>query len=107
RLPCLTVIGVPGARAGRPSRAAAGPELVSEEPVFEFGTVEHGTSVDHTFRVRNAGHAELRIDHVKTSCGCLAGLASSADIPPGGEGRVKVVLATGRIVGRTTKIVTV
>ena len=106
-LPLLTVIGLAVALAGMPARAADGPELVIEEPVFDFGTVEQGTSVEHTFRVRNAGRAELRIDHVKTSCGCLAGLASAADIPPGGEGRVNVVLDTGRIVGRTTKVVTV
>src|SRR5439155_1481889 len=60
-----------------------------------------------TFRLRNAGHAELRLDHVKTSCGCLAGLASASEIPPGGEGRVNVVLDTTRITGHTTKVITV
>ncbi len=85
-LPLLTLIGLVVALAGMPARAADGPELVIEEPVFDFGTVEQGTSVEHTFRVRNTGRAELRIDHVKTSCGCLAGLASAPDIPRGARG---------------------
>ena len=103
----LVLIGVVAALAGVPARAADGPQLVIDEPVFDFGTVEQGTSVEHTFRLRNTGHAELRLDHVKTSCGCIAGLASASDIPPGGEGRVNVVLDTTRIAGHTTKVVTV
>ncbi len=106
-LSLLTVIGFLAALAGVPARAADGPQLVIDEPVFDFGTVEQGTSVEHTFRLRNAGHAELRLDHVKTSCGCLAGLASASEIPPGGEGRVNVVLDTTRITGHTTKVITV
>ena len=106
-LPLLILIGLGVVLAGVPARAADGPQLVIEEPVFDFGTVEQGASVEHTFRVRNAGHAELRLDHVKTSCGCLAGLASAPDIPPGAEGRVNVVLDTARIAGHTTKVVTV
>src|SRR5438128_2170888 len=102
----LSLIGLVVALASVPARAGDGPEVVIDEPVFDFGTVEQGTSVEHTFRVRNAGRAELRLDHVKTSCGCLAGLASAPDIPPGGEGRVNVVLDTARIVGHTTKVVT-
>src|SRR5947199_2854938 len=106
-LPLLTLIGLVVALAGMPARAADGPQLVIDEPVFDFGTVEQGTSVEHTFRLRNAGHAELRLEDVKRAWGWLAGLASVSEIPPGGEGRVNIVRDTTRITGHTTKVITV
>jgi hypothetical protein len=80
--------------------------IVLDEPVFDFGTAEQGTKVEHVFRLHNRGSALLRIDHLKSSCGCLAGMASAPDVPPGAEGRINVVLDTARIVGRTTKVIT-
>jgi hypothetical protein len=93
--------------AGRAPAAGGPPRPAVDENVFDFGTVERGTPVAHTFRLPNRGGAELRIDHVKSSCGCTVAVVSEQTIAPGAEGRVAVTLDTGRLRGRTTKTVTV
>ena len=92
------------------SAALAGepcPRLAIDEAVHDFGTVERGVRVAHTFVLRNGGDMPLRIEHVKSSCGCTVGVTSKRDIPPGQEGRVTVTLDTARLAGRTTKVATV
>jgi hypothetical protein len=83
------------------------PRLVLEESVFDFGTVERGARVDHTFRLPNRGNADLHVDHVKSSCGCTVAVLSERVVPPGGEARIAVSLDTAGLAGRTTKTVSV
>ncbi len=87
--------------------APRAPELVVEAASYEFGTVDRGTIVEHAFRLRNQGTAMLRIEHVKSSCGCTVAVASGREMPPGGETEVTVRLDTARVTGRTKKTVTV
>lgn len=93
--------------AGLAAAEEARPRVVLDQPVFDFGTVDRGARVDHTFRVPNRGDATLRIDHVKSSCGCTVAVLSEREVPPGGEARVAVSLDTARLAGRTTKTVNV
>lgn len=102
---CLTLAFlIPGERAGR---ADEGGRLVIDAPVFDFGTVERGAKVEHVFSLGNRGRGELRIEQVKSSCGCTVAVVSAADVPAGGDGRVAVTLDTARMAGRVTKVVTV
>ena len=96
----LLAVGAVGAVENRP-------RLAVDEADFDFGTVERGATVAHTFRLPNRGTANLHIDHVKSSCGCTAAVLSERVIPPSAEGRVAVTLDTARLAGRTTKTVTV
>jgi hypothetical protein len=86
---------------------AAAPRLAIDEAVFDFGAVDRGTRVEHTFALRNAGDAPLRIEAVKSSCGCTVTLVSARDVPPGETGRLSVSVDTTRMTGRATKTVTV
>jgi len=97
----LALVLVAATAAAEESR----PRIVLDEPVFDFGTVDRGARVDHTFGVPNRGGATLRIDHVKSSCGCTVVVLSEREIPPGGEARVAVSLDTARLGGRTTKTI--
>jgi len=99
----LALVFAAGLGAAEESR----PRVALDEPVFDFGTVDRGARVDHTFRVPNRGGATLRIDHVKSSCGCTVAVLSEREVPPGGEARVAVSLDTARLAGRTTKTVNV
>lgn len=90
-----------------PLPTAAGPRLGVEQPIADFGSVEQGTPVTHVFELRNTGDTMLRISSVKSSCGCTAAVVSESDVSPGGEARVLATLDTGRLAGRTTKVLSV
>src|SRR5881392_1925689 len=59
-----------------PARAGA-PRLALEQRAFDFGTVERGAKVEHTFPLPNRGEGVLLIDHVKSSCGCTVAVVSA------------------------------
>ncbi len=83
------------------------PRLTFPEPVFDFGKVEQGEQVSHTFRFTNQGGQELRIESVKTSCGCTAAVTSLDVIPPGQEGAISATFDTSRYAGEKTKSISV
>ena len=62
--------------------AAGAPRIEVDEPIFEFGSVERGTCVEHTFVLRNAGTKPLIIEDVIPSCGCAITTLSSTVIEP-------------------------
>jgi hypothetical protein len=77
--------------------------LVSAEPVYEFGSVDQGTLVRHTFRFLNAGSEPLEIERVAAPCGCTAAVVPQTSIPPGEEGSVEVTFDTTGFRGRKAK----
>jgi hypothetical protein len=44
---------------------AGAPKITADEPVHEFGAIRATDSVEHVFRIRNAGDADLKIDRVQ------------------------------------------
>lgn len=46
------------------------PQFKFEEEVYDFGNVEAGAEVSHTFRFKNTGKTPLTILSAKGSCGC-------------------------------------
>jgi Protein of unknown function (DUF1573) len=93
--------------AARPSSATAQPQLLIDGPVFDFGRVDQGMTVDHVFRLLNQGTTPLRLDEVRASCDCTLAEASATEIPPGQSAQVSVRLDTLRIAGPTTKTITI
>jgi hypothetical protein len=89
-----------------PADAQARPRVTAEGP-YDFGSVDRGAKIEHVFRVANTGDAPLRLEQVKSTCGCTVALISDPEVPPGREGRIAVTLDTARMAGRVTKIVTV
>jgi hypothetical protein len=64
------------------------PRIVCDEPVFDYGTVDASTVVEHTFTIRNEGTLTLEISRVHASCGCTVASISSQSVPPGGESKI-------------------
>jgi len=58
------------------------PAVEISELKHDFGTIEPDEVVDHTFTVTNTGDAELKIEGLRTSCGCVTLEASALEIPP-------------------------
>ena len=83
------------------------PRVVFDESVFDFGKVEEGVQVNHLFRFTNQGGQALRIESVKTSCGCTAAVISSEAIDPGQEGTISATFDTTRFSGEKAKNISV
>ena len=87
------------------SAAAGGPQLVPKESEYQFGQIEQGAKVVHTFSFRNNGDETLTVTRVKSSCGCTAALVANREIPPGEEGEVKATFDSGHFVGQVVKTI--
>jgi len=83
------------------------PRIMFVEPVFDFGKVEQGEQVTHMFRFTNQGGQDLRIESVKTSCGCTAAVISADVAPPGQEGTISATFDTTHFSGEKAKGITV
>lgn len=50
--------------------AQGGPQIDFGDPFHDFGEVERGEKVGHTFEFQNVGSGTLKVERVKASCGC-------------------------------------
>ncbi len=73
--------------------AAKAPRAVLVQAIHDFGEVVYGHKVSHEFKVRNTGNAMLEIARVNSTCNCTV-VDFDAKIPPGGEGKISVVVST-------------
>jgi hypothetical protein len=62
--------------------AEGAPAVEISEVKHDFGTIEPDQVVDYTFTVTNTGDAKLKIEGLRTSCGCLVVEPSSLEIAP-------------------------
>ncbi len=65
------------------------PTIEFETEDFDFGTINEGQVVEHTYKFKNTGEAPLIIQNAQPSCGCTAPDWSKEPIPAGGTGFVK------------------
>ncbi|MEQ8924982.1 MAG: DUF1573 domain-containing protein [Fulvivirga sp.] len=81
----------PGAATpAQPEEKPEGPlptfEFAEEE--YDFGTINEGDVVEHTFTFTNTGEAPLIIQSAKGSCGCTVPTWPKEPIPVGGTGEI-------------------
>lgn len=70
-----------------------------QETHFRFGTVKEGTEINHAFIIANKGQAPLRIEKVKSGCGCTT-VDYTSEIQPNAEGRIVIKANTSGYHGR-------
>lgn len=83
------------------------PRIVFEETEYDFGIVSEGEKVGWYFTFRNEGGSDLIITNARASCGCTVPEYSREPIPPGGEGKIKVIYDSSGRSGREMKTVTI
>ncbi len=81
--------------------------IAFEETEFDFGTVDDGEKVKHTYKFKNTGNEPLIISSAKGSCGCTVPKFSSDPVAPGQTGVIDVEFDTKGKPGKQTKRVTV
>lgn len=75
------------------------PYLELKEKSFDFGKVDAGTVIEHSFVVKNSGDADLRIEKVVTGCNCLTDNDSNILIQPNTEKEFHIKLDTTGLSG--------
>lgn len=80
----------PSAIAASSQAAADAPRVDVQEPLYNFGTMQRGTTKSHEFVVHNLGKAPLTLKVGSTTCKCTIGNVSDAPIPPGDSVKVKL-----------------
>lgn len=68
----------------------AAPRIQVEQPHFDFGTMQRGTTKSHEFVIRNVGTAPLILRSGGTTCKCTLSEVANESIPPGGSTHVKL-----------------
>jgi hypothetical protein len=98
------------------SAAAPAPETKPEGPLpkmeftgvdHDFGTINEGEVVEHTYSFKNTGDAPLIIQGAQGSCGCTVPDWSKDPIPVGGTGFVKAKFDSNGKPNAQNKTVTV
>ena len=78
----------------RDSKTQAYPVMEFEEQEFDFGTVEEGEVVEHTFVFTNTGDAPLIVSNAVATCGCTVPTWTKKAISPGDKGEMLVKFNT-------------
>jgi hypothetical protein len=82
------------------------PEITFEEEFHDFGDVQEGEVVNHTFTFKNEGDGPLIISNAQGSCGCTVPDWPRQPIAPGATGEIKVSFNSQGRAGRQDKRVT-
>ena len=87
----------------------AGPTTTMEftETEFDFGTVDSGEKVNHTYKFTNTGSEPLIISNAKGSCGCTVPSWPKEPIAPGASADIQVQFDSKGKSGKQSKRVTI
>jgi len=78
--------------------AAAVPNISVDSPQYDAGTVLSGSSIQHTFVLRNTGTSALQISpDIRVSCGCTTTRLSKTTLAPGESVDLAAIVATSGI----------
>lgn len=79
----------------------------ADNGTFDFGTVNEGEIVSHTFKFTNTGSEPLIVSDAKGSCGCTVPSKPTAPIAPGEDGEITVQFNSKNKKGARNQKVTV
>ena len=78
-----SALTVAPAAPAAPATNAIGPKIKFEETMYDFGKVQSGTAVKHTYTFTNIGDEALEIKGVQPQCGCTAANDWTKRVEPG------------------------
>ena len=97
----------PAVAPAAPATNAIGPKLKFETPLYDFGKVQSGTPVKHTYTFTNIGDEALEIKSVQPQCGCTAANDWTKRVEPGQTGTIAIQFNSANYNGGVLKNVTV
>jgi hypothetical protein len=83
------------------------PGISFTSDIYNFGTVQEGKTVHHTFEFTNNGTGTLIVREVRPTCGCTVAGDYDKEVKPGHNGKIPVALDTTGFEGYSAKSVIV
>ena len=93
---CLALV------AAAPVKVKAPPKMVVGQTTFDFGTIQEGQPLTHTFIIENRGGEPLKIEDVDPDCACTVPDYDET-IPPGGQGKVTLTIKPFTVLNKFRK----
>lgn len=78
------------AASARDAQEVVYPTLSFDKKTHDFGTIDEGDVVEHTFTFTNEGNAPLVITAARGSCGCTVPTWTKEPVAPGESGEMLV-----------------
>ena len=91
----------------KPKAEEAAPKIVFEKEVYDFGQIAPRTKNNCEFKFTNAGRGPLKIEKIKSSCGCTVPELTKKEYASGESGSIKVAYRTGSHPGSRKRYITV
>jgi hypothetical protein len=88
-----------GFLAAAPAFAASWADSLFDELKKDFGSVPHGQTQTHSFRVKNNTKGNVQISNIRVSCGCVSATALNGFLRPGEETTIQARMDTSRFYG--------
>ncbi|MEM0941090.1 MAG: DUF1573 domain-containing protein [Bacteroidota bacterium] len=104
---CVVSFGQDKSELQDDSESLTGPKIYFTETSFDFGDINQGDKVEHTFEFENTGNEPLILSDVRTTCGCTAPEWPREPIAPGKKAKLKVVFNSTGKMGVQNKVITV
>ncbi len=83
-------------------------KMTFENPIFDFGIVNEGDIVKHTFHYKNTGRKPLMLKVAHSTCGCtVPHYNAETPLPPGERDSIVVTFNTTNKPNRQSKPITV
>lgn len=87
--------------------SADAPVMTFAENTYDFGTIQEGDIVKHTFAFTNTGKTPLIIQNATAQCGCTVPDWPREPVAPGAKGEIKVEFNSKGKAGINSKAVTI
>ena len=78
------------------TRSGSEPDIHFDQILKDFGVVDQGSVLSHTFQFTNKGDDALTVS-VRSSCGCTAALLTDNTILPGEIGKINIEYSTSDV----------
>lgn len=85
----------------------AKPWIKFEKREHDFGTMKQDTLATATFNFKNTGDSILKIERIKSSCGCTSTLLSKDELNPGEQGTLEITFDSGDYNGEIIRTIQV
>jgi len=93
--------------AATQTAAADAPAITFDETAWDFGTIQEGDVVKHTYSFTNTGKSPLIIQNATAQCGCTVPQWPREPIAPGQKGEIQVEFNSKGKAGVQSKSVTI